>query len=370
MAETRHRVSGDERIDTSYRYAGRGPVPGAVVEELRRVHRLGNQLVECDRAYQDAKTAAWQQDPQVAEAARAVDEAEAAVSAASDTLATARRQAGHARKTGSKASAAAAQQEAGAAKEVARTARRELRPAKDRLRMVKAERWPHVQRSIAAARQARDTAIGGTYPQARDAGMYWASWADTVSHHKAAVKRMNARRAGGRPAQLRYRRWDGTGTITVQLQRKRGVTAEERAEVAALRASGLTPAEIAERTRFSARTIALMKDHGPARAGDPPYTPAALADRQGKARNVLRLGPEPPPDFPERPRGERRRLVRQGQAAIRVGAGDAQALAEVPVTIHRPMAPGAEITMARLTVTRCGPDVAQHLTVAASIPAP
>jgi hypothetical protein len=53
---------------------------------------------------------------------------------------------------------------------------------------------------------------------------------------------MNARRAEGRPAQLRYRRWDGTGTITVQLQRKRGVTAEERAEVAALRASGLTPA--------------------------------------------------------------------------------------------------------------------------------
>jgi hypothetical protein len=145
--------------------------------------------------------------------------------------------------------------------------------------------------------------------------MYWASWADMVSHHKAAVKRMNARHAEGRPAQVRYRRWDGTGTITVQLQRKRGVTAEERAEVAALRASGLTPAEIAERTRFSARTIALMKDHGPARAGDPPYTPAALADRQGKARNVLRLGPEPPPDSRSGreasgggPRGRARRL--------------------------------------------------------------
>lgn len=63
MAETRHRVSGDERIDTSYRYAGRGPVAGAVVEELRRVHRLGNQLVEYELAYQDAKKAAWQQDP-------------------------------------------------------------------------------------------------------------------------------------------------------------------------------------------------------------------------------------------------------------------------------------------------------------------
>ena len=63
MAETRHRVSGDERIDTSYRYAGRGPVARVVVEELRRVHRLGNQLVEYELAYQDAKKAAWQQDP-------------------------------------------------------------------------------------------------------------------------------------------------------------------------------------------------------------------------------------------------------------------------------------------------------------------
>ena len=113
----------------------------------------------------------------------------------------------------------------------------------------------------------RDTAIGGTYPQARDARMYWASWAETVRNHKAAVKRMNARRAEGRPVQLRYRRWDGTGTVAVQLQRKIGVTAEERAEVAALRASGLSPADVAERTGSRPGPIALMKDHGPARAG-------------------------------------------------------------------------------------------------------
>jgi hypothetical protein len=365
--ETRHRAGGGERIDTTCKYAVPGPVAGPVMAELRRGHALQNRLVELERAYQAAKTAAWEEDPQVAVPARAVTLAGEAHESAREALAAARIRARNARKQGRKSAAGGLRQEVDTARLAAAAAKEALLTAKQHLRGVKDQRWPRARRAIAAARQARDQAVKGTYAEWRDAGGYWATWSDIVANHKTAVARVNRLRAAGQPAQLRYRRWDGTGTIAVQLQRQLGVTADERADVAQLRARGLAPAQIAARTRFSARTIALMKENGRAKAGDPPYTPAALADGRGKK---FRLGPEPPPDYAERPRRERRRLARQGRAVIRVGAGEAEALVEVPVTIHRPMPVGAEAKMARLTVTRCGPDLTQHLTVAVSIPAP
>ena len=55
MTETRRGVSGGERIDTTCKYAVSGPVPGAVMAELRRGHALQNRLVEPEQAYQAAK---------------------------------------------------------------------------------------------------------------------------------------------------------------------------------------------------------------------------------------------------------------------------------------------------------------------------
>jgi hypothetical protein len=370
MTETRPAGGRGERIETTYKYRVRGPVARPVAEELRRVHDQDNTLIELELAYQKAKTAAWEEDPQVAQAVRAVEAAVEDDETARDALATARQRAHRARKAGNTAGPAGGQAEADAARDAAKDARNRLRTARDHLRAVKAERWPQAQRSIAAARDARDAAINGTYAQAREAGMFWASWADTVRHHKAAVQRVNDRRKEGRPAQLRRKRWNGTGTITVQLQRELGVTVEERAEVARLRAQGLNSRQIAERTRFPARTVARIKDEGPATAGDPPCSPAMLASGAGKWRNLFRLGPELPGDFSERRRGDRRRIARQGSAVIRVGAGRDQTLVELPVTIHRPMPPGAEARIARLTVTRCGPDIEQNLTIVATIPAP
>jgi hypothetical protein len=335
--------------------------------ELRRGHALQNRLVELEQAYQAAKTAAWEDDPQIAAAARAVALAGEAHESAREALAAVRIRARNARKQGRRSAAVGLRQEVNTARQATAAAKEALLTVKQQLRGVKDQRWPQARRAITVARQTRDQAVKETYPEWRDAGGYWATWSDIVANHKTAVARVNRLRAAGQPAQLRYRRWDGTGTIVVQLQRQLGVTAGERAEVAALRARGLAPAQIAARTRFSAQTIARIKEHGQAKAGDPPYTPAALAAGRGK---IFRLGPEPPPDYAERPRRERRRLARQGRAVIRVGAGEAEALVEVPVTIHRPMPVGAEAKIARLTVTRCGPDLEQHLTVAASIPAP
>ena len=53
----------------------------------------------------------------------------------------------------------------------------------------------------------------------QDNDLYWATYNDVFRNHKTAVQRIRRQRLQGRPATLRHHRFDGTGTITVQLQR-------------------------------------------------------------------------------------------------------------------------------------------------------
>jgi hypothetical protein len=53
----------------------------------------------------------------------------------------------------------------------------------------------------------------------QDDDLYWGTYNDVVRNHRTAVQRIRRRRLDGKLATLRHHRFDGTGTITVQLQR-------------------------------------------------------------------------------------------------------------------------------------------------------
>jgi hypothetical protein len=74
--------------------------------------------------------------------------------------------------------------------------------------------------------------------------LYWGTYNFVFANHNTAVQRIRSRRLDGGPANLRHHRFDGTGTIAVQLQRT---------------------------------------------ATTPPRTPALVADPAGRYRNVLVL---------------------------------------------------------------------------------
>jgi hypothetical protein len=153
-------------------------------------------------------------------------------------------------------------------------------------------------------------------PQTR---MYWGCFNEVANKHRAAVKRIDGIHAAGHQAHLRHHRFDGSGTLTVQLQREKH---------------------------------------------DPPRNPATLADPDGKWRNVLRLSPWLEPRVWaafSRPERKRRRL---GTVRFRCG----QEMIELPVILHRMLPADADVTGARLVVSRVAGHRTTELHVTTKIP--
>lgn len=147
--------------------------------------------------------------------------------------------------------------------------------------------------------------------------LYWATFNATLDHHKTAVKRMQQLRAAGRPAQMRHHRFDGTGTIAVQLQRQ---------------------------------------------SGQPQRTPALIGDPEGKYRNVFYSPWVDPDHWDTMTRSEQRKA---GRVTVTMRCGstdDGPAWIAVPVQQHRMLPADADITGAQLTVTRKGS--ATHVKIA------
>ena len=53
----------------------------------------------------------------------------------------------------------------------------------------------------------------------QDDDLYWGTYNDVFRNHRTAVQRIRRRRVDGKPAVRRHHRFEGTGTITVQLKR-------------------------------------------------------------------------------------------------------------------------------------------------------
>lgn len=285
-------------------------LPRALSDELWRAHSLREDLVTLEHQHEDAKRAIWSSYPGVAAAEAALAAADGAAADAAEAV-KAERIAARSKTVSSAASARLRAARADA--KAARVARREaiaavhtdatarLRAAQDGLKAAHKELY-------------RSYCTNGS--------MYWATFNDVLNHHATAVKRVAARRKAGAPASLRHHRYDGSGTIAVQLQRA---------------------------------------------SSAPARTPATIADGDtGRWRNVLHVpGWVDPDTWGQMTRAQRRSA---GRVTVRMRCGPGHI--EVPVQAHRWLPTDADITMARLTLTRVGTDLRGSLSLTAKIPDP
>ena len=278
-------------------------VPEAVTTQLKLAHQLRQDLVTLELAHEEAMRALWSAHPQIATTEQELAAAETALA---DLLAQT--------KPGriSDPTAAAAVKDAKASVRALRATRR----------VQIGEVYPITKPQIEALRaelKALRKALYANYVQQQ--GLFWATYNAVLEDHVTAVKLVDRKRVAGQPARLRHRLFfDGTGTITVQLQRQ---------------------------------------------AGDPPRLPALLASGGGKWRNVLQVVPWLPPDeFDKMPRPQRFR-TRLGH--LRMYVGNSTHI-QLPLVVHRMMPPDADVAMAQLTVSRIGHLVRMHLAVTIKIP--
>lgn len=278
---------------TVYRYAISGDLPDVAVDELRRAHVLRNKLTEVELAYQDAVAAAWAAHPEIAAAQERLG---AAGDLVAELLEKAKAHRQRERGTRPDTGITTALKDA---RMIRKAAKEEIRGLKDRYYA------GEVKPAILAASQARKEAVKAAYPEAIAGGLYWATFNDTAEHHAVSVAQVAAKRRSGQPAQVRFRRWTGEGTLAVQLQRQ---------------------------------------------AGEPARTPELIASGEGKWRNVATLGPwRDPAAFGAMPRGERRAAARGGTLTFRIGSGERAAQVTVPVVVHRMLPADADITGMRIT---------------------
>lgn len=279
-------------------------------EQFRLAHDLRNQLVEIHKSYEADVAKAWEQHPAVGASVAAVAAAETDVAALHERAAKERSED---RTTEPRPTTRAALKEA----------RVVLRDAKAARRAAKDAGWSDVTAAIGEAGAARKAAVKGAYADfVQTRGLHWATYNDVVDHWKTSVAQVAAARKAGKPAELRFHRWDGSSTIAVQLQRE---------------------------------------------AGKPPRTPGLLASGEGPWRNVLQVRPwEDPAAWSTRPLAERRRLAR-GTATMNLGGGRA---ADVPVVVHRMLPADADVVLARLTRRRVAGSYRYHVTLAARVAEP
>lgn len=262
------------------------------MDQLFLANQLWNKLVEVDRGVDERRAEIWRQYPAVAEAETARDAADRQVEelagAARRTAATARSRA---------AVAGDVRDELRAAKQARTVARRRLREAKQETFEVAGEQFIALDADRRnAVKAARNEAAGN--------GLYWATYNAVVASHEAARKA-----AAG---QLRFRRFDGTGTWHVQIQTQ---------------------------------------------AADIPLTFPTLLSGDHKWHNVVRLEGIDEAGLTSPVRATRRAAAR-GTISIRVASeGRDPVWLDLPVAIHRLPPPDAQIKRVAISRRQVGAHV-------------
>jgi hypothetical protein len=192
-----------------YRYgcAMRSELPMAAEEQLRLAHDFWNTLVEIHHKYAARRL----------EVANGASEAVAVLVARraeiDARLTELRERIRGARKAArSDVPVSSFREEVGRLRDERRAVAAELRAAREEARDAVAPALHELaqaeQREVKAARQ-----------EYAGRGLYWGSYNATLQGFDAA---RNRRAADGRPSEVRFHRWDGTGTWTVQIQRQAG----------------------------------------------------------------------------------------------------------------------------------------------------
>lgn len=300
---------GDATTAIVYRYGtpSRIQLPPVVWDQLRLAHQLRNALVEISIEADEARAAVYAQFPGVAAATTALEQATAEVTREFEILAEARK----VQRTRSPKIPGAAQRRQDAQARV-RECRAALKAAKD-------EEKVHAKPLLEDVAARQRASVKALYHEYRTQGLYWAVINDVVDHHNVAERRLIELRSAGRPAARRFRRFTGAGALAVQLQRQADMPARD---------------------------------------------PALLASGQGPWRNVLQFGNwMPPDDFQSLPPAQRRE---QARSTITMRVGDEHV--QIPAVLHRMLPARADVTGARLVVSRVGADHRVSVNLTAKIP--
>ena len=310
-------VESDGTMVLVYRYGAppvggkqRIQVPDEVMRQFRLAHELRNTLVELALRRDERLTEVWSSYPQVAAAEAELATAEATAEAAAEAVAKARSAQRTTKPTGGTVEAL---RDARARVREARAARK---AARDAIKLDARSRVAEVN----ATHRAEVKALYSDFVQTR--ALYWATYNDCVNKSRIADQRVLEARKAGRAAQRRFRRWTGSGSIAVQIQRG---------------------------------------------GGKPRRSPELLASGDGPYRNVMQVEPWTPPEaWAQLSRNEQRAQAR-GHAVVAIGSGMRFRL---PIRVNRPMPPDADVTDARLVMTQVAGNrrLSVHLTV--KIPAP
>ncbi len=291
----------------------RWQIPDVLRRQLRLAHDLREDLVSLQLAYDEDVKQIWSSYPAVASAEAQVAAAEELAASATAALKAARVAARD------KLADSPLAQELGDAKAALRAARQLRREAIADVKDVAAQRRRERSFQLAADQKS----LYRRYCQP-PRGLYWATFNYVLDQHKTAVRRIQQQRAQGKPATLRHHRFDGAGTVAVQLQRA---------------------------------------------AGRPPRTPLVVADAAGRYHNVLHVPWTDPQQWAAMSRAEKRRAGRV-TVRMRCGSVDGQPQwIDLPVQAHRWLPPDADITGAKLTLTRVGADLRAQLSITARMPA-
>lgn len=283
---------GDGRRAMVYQYNCRRhgvEVPSAAMDQLFLANQLWNKLVEIKRSVDERRAEIWRQYPAVAEAEAALAAADCLVE---ELTAAARRTAATGR------SRTAVPSDVRAELRAARLSRAELRR---RFRDAKQEMFGVAGEQFRALDADRRNAVKAARNEAAGSGLYWATYNAVVASNEAARK--------ATAGQLRFHRFDGTGTWHVQIQTE---------------------------------------------ARDMPLTFPTLLSDDHKWHNVVRLKGIDPAGVASSVRAIRRAAAR-GTISIRVASeGRDPVWLVLPVAIHRLPPPDAQIKRVSISRRRVG----------------
>jgi hypothetical protein len=294
-----------------YRFCVWGDLPDAAIAEMRRGHELSNLLIEIEKGHEARVKDAWRISPDIEEREAEIAELDEAVQEIVGRVKKYRQK--HRTTKPSKELA-----------DELKAARKALKAKREGLKEEKARIYPIIKPELVKLGEQRKAMIKETYRPAVDGGLYWANFNSVRERHEAAVKAVRGRRKMGLPSNLRFRMWNGgEGTLVVQLQRQ---------------------------------------------AGQPARTPGVIADPNGKYHNVGFLSPAHDPTHWATLTRRQQRKLRIGKLRFRIGSGEAAGMVEVPVFVHRPIPPDADICFMEIKRARLGRRFRTHVSVVVRLP--
>jgi hypothetical protein len=281
--------------------------------QLWLASRLWNALVEIEHAHEDAKAEIWRSDPACAAAMDALAACDADMQAVAE----------QARADRSRDRTTVPRQDRSAAHAEAAARRREAKAGLDSAR---AAAIGSLRPAFTGAKATRNAAVKAQYRQfAQERGLGWGTHNDVVRRRfPLAVKAVERERKAGHPAALRFARFGGTGTLTVQVMHAAGV---------------------------------------------PPRTVPALNSGQHPRSGVLRVTPwQDPGAEGRRPKGAER------HGTLRLTAGRSRAAGplavEIPVVLDRWIPAGADVLEVKVTRRRTGSHARLSVAVVCQVPEP